>query len=154
MKQTFIAFDFETTGFSPLVAEIIEIGAVKFDAQGKVLGTFEQLVKPGFGINPDAQAVNGISEAMVANCPSLHVVTPRSVLFLAAPGWNILVTHNAANFGIRLLARARLRLKSDLNGARFGMCKSMHATSCEQCKMSMETLPEGCWCATISRKPT
>lgn len=32
MKQTFIAFDFETTGFSPLVAEIIEIGAVKFDA--------------------------------------------------------------------------------------------------------------------------
>ncbi len=104
MKTTFIAFDFETTGFSPKAAEIVEIGAVKFDAQGKVLGTFEQLVKPSLGINPDAQAVNGISEAMVAHCPSIAEVMPQFMLFIGAPEQNILIAHNASKFDIGFLA--------------------------------------------------
>ena len=109
MWQTFIAFDFETTGFSAMGAEIIEIGAVRFDAKGNVLGTFEQLIKPAFGIKPEAQAVNGISEAMVANCPSLDMVMPQFMMFLGAPEQNILIAHNAAKFDIKFLAMACAR---------------------------------------------
>ena len=109
MRQTFIAFDFETTGFHPMTSEIIEIGAVRFDAKGNVLGTFEQLIKPAFGIKQEAQAVNGISEAMVANCPSLDMVMPQFMMFLGAPEQNILIAHNAANFDIKFLAMACAR---------------------------------------------
>lgn len=109
MRQTFIAFDFETTGFHPMTSEIIEIGAVRFDAKGNVLGTFEQLIKPAFGIKQEAKAVNGISEAMVANCPSLDMVVPQFMMFLGAPEENILIAHNAANFDIKFLAMACAR---------------------------------------------
>ena len=100
VNTTFIAFDFETTGLHPMSAEIIEIGAVKFDAKGKVLGTFEQLIKPAGGIQPEAEAVNGISAAMVANCPSLDEVLPRFLQFIGPPQQNVLVAHNAAKFDI------------------------------------------------------
>jgi DNA polymerase III subunit epsilon len=109
MTQTFIAFDFETTGINPLVAEIIEIGAVRFDAKGNVLRTFEQLIKPAFGIKLEAQAVNGISEAMVANFPSLDVVMPQFMMFLGPPEQDILIAHNAAKFAIGFLAMACAR---------------------------------------------
>jgi|GEM_PF-326056 len=109
MKTTFIAFDFETTGLHPMSAEIIEIGAVKFDAKGKVLGTFEQLIKPVGDIQPEADAVNGISAAMVANCPSLDTVLPRFIQFIGSPQQNILIAHNAAKFDIGFLAVACAR---------------------------------------------
>ncbi|HQH52469.1 MAG TPA: exonuclease domain-containing protein [Candidatus Hydrogenedentes bacterium] len=109
MKTTFIAFDFETTGLHPMAAEIIEIGAVKFDVKGKVLGTFEQLIKPAGGIQPEAEAVNGISAAMVANCPSLDEVLPRFIRFIGSPQQNVLIAHNAAKFDIGFLAVACAR---------------------------------------------
>ena len=109
MKTAFIAFDFETTGLHPMSAEIVEIGAVRFDAKGKVLGTFEQLIKPVGGIQPEAEAVNGISAAMVANCPSLHQVLPRFIQFIGPPQQNVLIAHNAAKFDIGFLAVACAR---------------------------------------------
>jgi len=109
VNTTFIAFDFETTGLHPMSAEIVEIGAVKFDAKGKVLDTFEQLIKPVGGIQPEAEAVNGISAAMVANCPSLDTVLPRFIQFIGPPQQNVLIAHNAAKFDIGFLAAACAR---------------------------------------------
>ena len=47
---TFVAFDIETTGLSPLNAEIIEIGAVRIE-NGAVTETFDEFVNPGFEIS-------------------------------------------------------------------------------------------------------
>lgn len=44
-KNTFVAVDIETTGLNPADSEIIEVAAVRF-AEGRVLETFQSLVKP------------------------------------------------------------------------------------------------------------
>lgn len=40
---TFVAFDVETTGLTPVIDRIVEIGAVKF-RDGEVIDTFHDLV--------------------------------------------------------------------------------------------------------------
>lgn len=42
---TFVVFDLETTGFSPINDQIIEIGAVKIDSQGTVISRFSKFIK-------------------------------------------------------------------------------------------------------------
>lgn len=59
-----VFIDTETTGTSHKDV-VIEIGVV--DLQGKTL--YESLFKPSIPIPPDAMAVHGISEAMVAEAP-------------------------------------------------------------------------------------
>ena len=44
--NTFVAFDFETTGLNASKDRIIEIGCVKFDSQFTELERFETLVNP------------------------------------------------------------------------------------------------------------
>lgn len=44
-EATFVVFDLETTGFSPVTDQIIEIGAVKIDYKGNVLERFSKFVK-------------------------------------------------------------------------------------------------------------
>ena len=61
----FIAFDLETTGTHPQEDEIVEIGAVRFVGLQAQEG-FGKLINPGIPMPPDAQAVNGISDEMVA----------------------------------------------------------------------------------------
>ena len=63
--------DTETTGFSNDDV-VIEIGVV--DLQGNTL--FESLFKPPIPIPPDAMAVHGITEPMVANAPSWKETWP------------------------------------------------------------------------------
>jgi len=140
MKPTLVAFDFETTGLSPMVSEIIEIGAVKFDTQGNVLGTFEQLIKPAGGIDPRAQAVNGISEAMVAQCPSLEEVLPQFMMFTGYDFDTIFVAHNAARFDIKFLALACARCAIPPPRGRFVDSLEL----CAACMPKPHNLPSVC----------
>ena len=64
----FEAVDIETTGLTPVVDRIVEIGAVKF-RNGKVLGRFQELIDPEMPISPGAFAVNGIAAfKKISNC--------------------------------------------------------------------------------------
>lgn len=90
----FVAFDTETTGLFPIGSEIIEIGAVRFRADGTEGDTFQQLVDPGCPIPLDAQLVNGITDDMVAGQPPISEVFPCFLDFLGDCE-TVLLAHHA-----------------------------------------------------------
>lgn len=70
IREDMIVFDFETTGLSPRKgSQIVEIGAVKINANGSSRDVFETFVKPTVRIDPGASKVNGITDEMVENAP-------------------------------------------------------------------------------------
>lgn len=90
-ELTFVSFDVETTGLDPQVEKIVEIGAAGFDRGGN-LGEYQQLIDPGCPIHPDAVAIHGITDEMVASCPPISDVLPDVVEFF---GDSVLIAHNA-----------------------------------------------------------
>lgn len=87
----FVAFDLETTGLSSYDDEIIEIGAVKV-AQGSIVETFSQLIKPKNPIPQSATNINHITNDMVKDMPSIEDVLPDYFAFI---GDLPCVAHNA-----------------------------------------------------------
>jgi DNA polymerase III subunit alpha, Gram-positive type len=90
-EVVFVAFDTETTGFSPAHDRIVEIGAVKFKG-GNVLERRSWLVNPGRAIPYWAERVHGIRDEMVADQPPYEQVHPA---FLAFIDGAVLLAHNA-----------------------------------------------------------
>ena len=86
----FVVFDTETTGLAPSRDRIIEIGAVRFIDYVPV-ERFTVLVNPERPIPPDASAVNGITDDMVAYAPTISQVLPAFEEFI---GSDTLVAHN------------------------------------------------------------
>jgi DNA polymerase-3 subunit epsilon len=111
MPCQYVAFDLETTGLSPLVERIVEIGAVRFTEAGEETGRFEQLINPKRPISAGAQAVHGLTESDLANAPLAEEVLPLFLQFINEPETTALIAHNAtfdAGFLGRELCRARL----------------------------------------------
>ena len=112
IRRRFIAFDTETTGFSPKNDRIVEIGAVLFE-NGAAKKRFQTLVNPGISIPPRATAVNHITNDMLAGAPAERQVYPYFQQFLMDGGYGdslyeneiILAAHNA-NFDISFLRAA------------------------------------------------
>ena len=95
-----VAFDLETTGFSPRSGdEIIEIGALKVLGD-EAVSEFHTLVNPLRPIHPGASAVNGITNDMVVGEPLIEDVLPALFAFI---GDSPLIVHNAA-FDLPFLA--------------------------------------------------
>ncbi|MDA8233744.1 MAG: PolC-type DNA polymerase III, partial [Clostridia bacterium] len=90
-RGEYIVFDLETTGFSPNVNEIIEIGAVKV-LDGTVTQRFSSFVKPEHPIPYEITQLTGITQDMVAEAPPISEVLPR---FMEFAGDGVLVAHNA-----------------------------------------------------------
>ena len=114
LKLFFIAFDVETTGLSPQEDEIIEIGAVAF-RNGQPAEEFSTLINPGKPIPAAASSVNGITDAMVTDAPSLSDAIPRFKEFLKTFGREdiLFVSHNAhfdRNFLAAALRKCHTRL--------------------------------------------
>ena len=94
VKDTvFVAFDTETTGFSPKNDRLIEIGAVKFRGNGEILAATNWLINPGMPVPFYATEVHGISTEMVAGTPAFGEVWPAFAAFCQD---SILLAHNAA----------------------------------------------------------
>ncbi|MFA7257140.1 MAG: 3'-5' exonuclease [Kiritimatiellales bacterium] len=87
----FIAFDLETTGIQPKTDAVVEIGAIRFRGT-EVIETFCSLINPGRPIPPEASAVNGITDEMVAEQPRIETVLSGLADFC---GDLPLVAHNA-----------------------------------------------------------
>ena len=108
MAPEFVAFDLETTGLSPELDRIVEIGAERFRADGTVLGHFERLVNPLRPSGPTARAVHGIPDELLARAETADRVLPEFLGFLGDPASTTLLAHNAsfdAGFLGRELAR-------------------------------------------------
>lgn len=79
--DSFVSLDFETTGFSAMANEIIEIGAWKVK-DGVVVGKFTELVKPRGYISREIQRITGISPDMVADARDISEVLPEFYSFV------------------------------------------------------------------------
>jgi len=90
----FVAFDTETTGLSAAQGRIVELAAVKFDFRATVIGEFSQLVNPVDKIPPDAIAVHGITDDMVAGMPEITDILTRFIEFVG-DDTVVLVAQNA-----------------------------------------------------------
>lgn len=106
----FVVVDLETTGGAPLQGHgIIEIGAFRI-AGGRIVDQFVELVQPGRRLPPFITALTGITDAMLADRPSIAEVLPRFIEFAAGA---VLVAHNAA-FDLAFLNAARLALSGEV----------------------------------------
>jgi DNA polymerase III epsilon subunit family exonuclease len=94
--EQWIAFDVETTGLVAEVDRVVEIGAVRFDPQGREVGRFQRLVHPGRPMSPAAQAIHGISDADLEGAAPARLVLPEFLAFLGDPATTSMVAHNAA----------------------------------------------------------
>ena len=93
--RTWIALDLETTGLSPRDDRIIEVGAIRFDADGREVAVFERLVNPLRRSHPRAQAIHGIDPVELDRAPTADLVLPDFLEFLGEPGATVLLAHNA-----------------------------------------------------------
>jgi len=111
----YVAFDLETTGLSAESDRIVEIGAVRFDASGEILGEFERLVNPLRPSGARARAVHGISDEELARAETAEVILPLFLEFLGDPGRTTLMAHNAS-FDAGFLGRELARLGQPMPG--------------------------------------
>ncbi|HEY8346314.1 MAG TPA: PolC-type DNA polymerase III [Symbiobacteriaceae bacterium] len=90
-EAEFVVLDIETTGFSPIGDDIIEVGAVRF-RNGQIGESFQRFIKPSKPIPEDVQKLTHITPDMVENAPG-----PEEVLreFFDFVGDAIIVAHNA-----------------------------------------------------------
>ncbi len=77
---SFVVFDLETTGFSPVDDRIIEIGAVRIE-NGKITGRFSEFVNPQIPIPFRIEQLTSINDSMVQQAQTIEEVLPRFLEF-------------------------------------------------------------------------
>ncbi len=92
LEDTYVVFDLETTGFSPIKDKIIEIGAVKVE-NGIITDKFSTFVNPKVPIPFEITQLTSITDQMVLDAPTIEQVLPD---FLDFVGDAVLVAHNAS----------------------------------------------------------
>ena len=89
---SYVVFDIETTGFSPVSNRIIEIGAVRVE-DGNITATYSTFVNPEVPIPFNIEQLTGINDGMVLQAPVIETVLPE---FLEFCGESVMVAHNAS----------------------------------------------------------
>ena len=105
--NSYVSLDLETTGLSPKLDKIIEIGAVKVK-EGEVVAKLSEFLCPGRKLEEKTIELTGITEADVCNAPEAAEVIPRLIEFcedLPLVGHRIMfdfsfVKHAAVNLGL------------------------------------------------------
>jgi DNA polymerase III epsilon subunit-like protein len=91
LNAPFSLIDFETSGFHPGSARILEVAVIKIDAQGNILDEFTTLINPEDG-NVGRTDIHQITLGMVKNAPKLSEVVGDLLSILDS---SIVVAHNA-----------------------------------------------------------
>ncbi len=104
-ESTFVVFDIETTGFSPVHNSIIEIGAVKI-VDGQIADRYSAFVNPDVPIPFEIEKLTGINDDMVMGAPMIDVILPQFFDFCQDA---VLVAHNA-NFDMSFIMENARRL--------------------------------------------
>ena len=92
LEGSYVVFDIETTGFSPIKNRIIEIGAVKV-INGEITDRFSSFVNPQVPIPFEIEKLTRINDEMVMDAPVIEKVLPE---FLSFCEGTVLVAHNAS----------------------------------------------------------
>lgn len=91
-EDTFVVFDFETTGLSAVYDTIIELAAVKM-REGEIIDRFESFANPHHPLSAITINLTSITDDMVENAPEVKEVLGK---FYDWAGDAILVAHNAS----------------------------------------------------------
>lgn len=110
LDETYVVFDIETTGFSPVNNRIIEIGAVKV-SDGTIVDRFSTFVNPQVPIPFEIEKLTGINDSMVMDADTIEVILPK---FLDFVGDAVLVAHNAG-FDVSFIKENVKRLEIPVN---------------------------------------
>lgn len=90
MNLEFATIDFETTGFSPSRNRVIEIGVVRTDINGKLIGEYQTLIQPNQDVG--RTDIHGITPTHLVHAPTFDQITQDLAAILNGA---ILVAHNA-----------------------------------------------------------
>ena len=110
LQGSYVVFDIETTGFSPDVNHIIEIGAVKVE-NGAIIDRFSSFVNPQVPIPYRIEELTHINDSMVIDAPTIEVVLPQFLKFCEGC---VMVAHNA-DFDVSFIKRKAANLGEDFN---------------------------------------
>jgi len=91
LDQSYCVFDIETTGFSPKVNKIIEIGAVKVE-NGEIVDKYSVFINPEVPIPFDITELTSITDDMVMGERTVDAVLPEFFEFCKDC---VMVAHNA-----------------------------------------------------------
>lgn len=108
LDNNITTLDFETTGFSPVNHEIIQIGAVKYK-DGEEIDRFERFVEPFYPIPWKITQLTGITTEMVMGAPPIEYSLNELNEFLKG---ETIVAHNAS-FDMKFLYENLRRYEID-----------------------------------------
>ncbi|WP_379967305.1 PolC-type DNA polymerase III [Ectobacillus sp. sgz5001026] len=110
--ETYVVFDFETTGLSAVYDTIIELAAVKV-YQGEVIDRFERFANPHHPLSATTIDLTGITDDMVKDAPDVDAVLRD---FEKWRGDHTLVAHNARfDMGFLQVGSKRYGLEKPMN---------------------------------------
>lgn len=115
-EQPLVFYDCETTGVDVATCGVVQVGAVRFE-DGRVTKMFDTLVNPGMPIPEAASSIHGITDAHVADAPTLDAVAHD---LLAVADGAIPAGYNAQAFDRPILHRFISGLDCPLFDMSFG----------------------------------
>lgn len=89
--ETYVVLDLETTGFSSVNDDIIEIGAYKVK-DWTIIDEFTTFIKPNKLVPEEVKKLTGITDDMLENAPTIDEIKDEFIKFI---GDSIIVAHNA-----------------------------------------------------------
>ncbi|RFC35271.1 MAG: DNA polymerase-3 subunit epsilon [Candidatus Nitrotoga sp. SPKER] len=91
LLPAYVLLDLETTGCTPTLDRITEIGLIRYE-KGVEVGRWNTLINPEVSISPFIQRLTGITQAMVPHAPTFEQVSETLLQWLDHA---VLCAHNA-----------------------------------------------------------
>ena len=107
MTATYVALDVEATGMDPSRDEIIEIAALKFNAD-RIIDQWQSLVRPRGQVPFNITTLTGISNKDVQSAPRFQDVAPSLQEFVGKHP----IVGQSPQFDVEMLAGSGLRLRN------------------------------------------
>ena len=113
IDTTYCILDIETTGFSAINNEIIEVAILKVK-DNKIIDTFHSYIKPKTKLRNKIIEITHITNEMLENSDSIEKVFPKIIQFLEDEKDIVIVGHNV-DFDIRFLKQNAIKLGYEFN---------------------------------------
>lgn len=111
LTKPLAVFDLEATGLNVSTDRIVEIAILRLDPDGKRT-SYSRRINPEIHISEEAQAVHGISNEEVKDCPKFHEIISEVEEFIRDCD---LAGFNSNKFDLPMLAEEMLRANSNFD---------------------------------------